>query len=241
MTERKPILLFDLDNTLLDFDTAEAAAMSKMLVKRGIEPTKERLNLYSRINKRHWELMEAGELDRKGVLYGRFREFFTALGRENEDYVSAQDDYEKNLCQGHYFMSGAEELLETLYNSGKYDMYIISNGNARVQDARLESSGISKYFEKIFISEKMGCNKPSRAFFDKCFAQIQSFDASHALIIGDSLTSDIRGGINCGVRTCWYNPKAFPAREDIPADYTVISLNEIPTLVENLFNVPKIC
>lgn len=234
MTERKPILLFDLDNTILDFNTAEAAAMSKMLAARGIEPTEERLKLYNLINRQHWEKMEEGKLDRKGVLYGRFRAFFEALGLE-EDAVSAQDCYEENLCMGHYFMPGAEKLLETLHNGGKYDMYIISNGNSKVQDARLKSSGISKYFNKIFISENMGCDKPSRAFFDLCFAEIPAFDASRALIIGDSLTSDIRGGINCGVKTCWYNPQSDPPRADIPADYTVKSLEEIPALLKYLY------
>ena len=104
-----------------------------------------------------------------------------------------------------------------------------------MQDARLASSGITKYFKDIFVSETIGFNKPSREFFDLCFSRIPDFDARRALIIGDSLTSDIRGGINCGVRTCWFDPKGLPPRADIPADYTVRSLAEIPALVERIF------
>lgn len=232
MTERKPILLFDLDNTLLDFDRQEAASMRKTLIERGIDPTPEVLSLFSRINLRHWEMLEEGRLTRQEVCVGRFRVFFEELGLDL-DAGAAEDSYAGHLCEGHYFVPGAQELLEAL--CGRYDLYIISNGNARVQDARLASSGITKYFKDIFVSETIGFNKPSREFFDLCFARIPDFDARRALIIGDSLTSDIRGGINCGVRTCWFDPKGLPPRADIPADYTVRSLAEIPALVERIF------
>lgn len=230
MAERM-ILLLDLDNTILDFDMAEAAAMKKALHDSGIEATDDNLKLYSEINRHFWEQLEKGKMTREEILYGRFKAFFEEIGAK-ADHIAAQDTYEEYLCQGHYFVPGAEELLEALYK--EHDLYIVSNGNAKVQDARLASSGISKYFKKIFISETMGCDKPSKAFFDLCFAQIPGFDPDRALIIGDSLTSDIRGGINAGIRTCWFNPKGLPARADIPADYMVTSLAEIPALVKNM-------
>lgn len=232
MTDKKPILLMDLDNTLLDFDQQEEAAISKMLLERGIEPTAELLRIFREINVRHWEMLETGELTRAQVLVGRFRVFFDRLGYDL-DAQSAEDSYAGHLCEGHYFVPGAQELLDALY--GHYDMYIISNGNSKVQAARLASSGISKYFNDIFISEDMGHNKPSREYFNLCFEKIPDFQPENALIIGDSLTSDIRGGINMGIRTCWFNPKHQPAREDIPSDFTVYSLDEIPDLLARIF------
>lgn len=232
MQTKKPILLMDLDNTLLDFDKQEAAAMEKMLAERGEALGDERLAIFRRINARHWEMLEDGTLTRPEVLVGRFRVFFAELGLDY-DAASAEDSYGAHLCEGHYFVPGAIELLEQLHQV--CDLYIISNGNARVQDARLKSSGIGRYFKNIFISENMGCDKPSREYFDLCIAHIPDFDPARALVIGDSLTSDIRGGLNMGLKTCWFNPKGKPPRADIMPDYTVSALSEIPALVARLF------
>jgi len=229
----KPLILMDLDNTLLDFDRQEAAAISAMLRERGIAPTDEVLSAFRRINVRHWEMLENGELTRRQVLVGRFEVFFKELGVAL-DAQSAEDSYASHLCEGYYFVPGALKLLETLH--GRCAMYIISNGNARVQDARLASSGISKYFEKIFISENMGADKPSREFFDIVIAGIPGFDPARALVVGDSLTSDIRGGRNAGLMTCWFNPKGKPPRSDIPADYEIASLAELPGLIDRIFS-----
>ena len=155
------------------------------------------------------------------------------FSRNSLDAQSAEDSYAAHLCEGHYFVPGAQELLTPLY--GKCALYIISNGNARVQDARLASSGISKYFEKIFISENMGADKPSREFFDIVIAAIPGFDGARALVVGDSLTSDIRGGRGAGLKTCWFNPKGKPPRADIPADYEIASLAELPGLIDRIF------
>lgn len=232
MQTKKPILLMDLDNTLLDFDKQEAAAMEKMLAERGESLGAERLAIFRRINARHWEMLEDGTLTRPEVLVGRFRVFFAELGLDY-DAASAEDSYGAHLCEGHYFVPGAIELLEELHQA--CDLYIISNGNARVQDARLKSSGIGRYFKDIFISENMGCDKPSREYFDLCISRIPDFDPARTLVVGDSLTSDIRGGLNMGLKTCWFNPKGKPPRADILPDYTVSALSEIPALVSRLF------
>ena len=157
---------------------------------------------------------------------------FGELGVEGSG-TQAQKIYEGLLSQGHWFMPGAEELLEELY--GKYPLYIVSNGNISVQDGRIASAGIAGYFEEIFISQRIGFDKPRKEFFDACFAKIPGFDRERAIIVGDSLTSDIRGGINAGIKTCWYNPRGKAAREDIRPDYCITALNELPGLLEKLF------
>lgn len=224
-------ILFDLDNTLLDFDMAESIALSKTLREFGLEPTEEILRRYNEINKRHWEMLEDGILTRAQVLVGRYEQLFQEFGI-TVDGATAAKRYESNLSIGHHFMPGAEELLDRLY--GSYDMYIVSNGTAVVQEGRLASSGIGRYFKDIFISEQLGYDKPSKMFFEKCFAKIEGFDPKRAIIIGDSLTSDIRGGINARIMTCWFNPKGVPARGDITPDFVISSLDEIPDLLEKL-------
>ncbi|MGI5976391.1 MAG: YjjG family noncanonical pyrimidine nucleotidase [Candidatus Limivicinus sp.] len=232
MTEKKIFLMFDLDNTILDFDKAEAAALTKTFNEMGIEPLSERLALYSRINKRHWELLEDGVLTREEVLVGRFDVLFKELGLDCSG-PEAEKKYENYLGRGHYFVEGAEKLLDTLY--GRYELYIVSNGCASVQAGRLKSSGIKKYFKDIFISELIGCDKPSPEFFRRCFDRIPGFSRERALIIGDSLTSDIRGAVNAGVKSCWFNPKGEGPRQGIQPDYEVSSLMEIPELVQKIF------
>ena len=233
MTERKkPFSVFlDLDETLLDFHTAEAVALSKTLTQFGIEPTESAIARYSEINAGRWELLEEGKISREEALVSRFDLFFEELGADCSGY-QAELMYEKLLCIGHWFIPGAQELLEAL--DGKYDLYIASNGIGAVQDSRLESAGIVHHFKDIFISERLGGNKPQKAFYDACFAHIPDFDRERAIMVGDSLTSDIRGGNNAGIKTCWFNPKGRPRREDIRPDFEITSLNELPALLEKL-------
>ena len=112
--------------------------------------------------------------------------------------------YEEYLAREHVFVPGAPALLEALY--GKYRMYIVSNGTAKIQYSRIAGADIGKYFDGIFISEEIGYDKPDRAFFSYCFSQIPDFSREESVIVGDSLTSDMLGGRNAGVRTVWFNP-----------------------------------
>ncbi len=224
-------VLFDLDDTLFDFHKAEKIALTKTLVHFGIDPTEETLALYSAINAAHWKRLELGEISREEVKVGRYRELFKTIGVEC-DPVKATAYYESMLAIGHYFMPGAPELLEELY--GKYRLYIVSNGTAKVQEGRIGSSGIKKYMDGIFISQILGANKPDKQFFDICFAEIPDFSLSETVIIGDSLSSDIKGGINAGITTVWFNPKGIENDNDIKPDYTIKELSEVPGLLSQI-------
>ena len=224
-------VLFDLDDTLFDFHKAEKIALTKTLVHFGIDPTEETLALYSAINAAHWKRLELGEISREEVKVGRYRELFKTIGVEC-DPVKATAYYESMLAIGHYFMPGAPELLEELY--GKYRLYIVSNGTAKVQEGRIGSSGIAKYMDGIFISQLLGANKPDKQFFDICFAEIPDFSLSETIIIGDSLSSDIKGGINAGITTVWFNPKGIENDNDIKPDYTIKELSEVPGLLSQI-------
>ena len=224
-------LFIDLDDTILDFHMAEQVALSKTLRFFGLEPDEQVIARYSQINREHWERLERKELTREEVLVGRFRVLFREYGL-TVDPVQCARTYEGNLSQGHYFLPGAREAVESL--SKKYRLYLASNGTARVQAGRLESANISHFFEKIFVSQEMGANKPDILYFQRCFAQIPDFDLQKAMIVGDSLSSDILGGIQAGMKTCWVNPTGKPCREDVRPDYEIQSIAQLEALLETL-------
>ena len=223
-------LLLDLDDTILDFHKAERIALSKTIQDFGVEPTEEALALYHKINKWHWEQLELGVMTREEVLTGRFAVFFRELGKTVDPTACARS-YESNLSIGHYFLPGAEETVQAL--SKKYRLFLVSNGTATVQHSRLTSAGLYPYFEQVFVSQEIGFNKPDKAYFDRCFERIPGFDPEKALMVGDSLTSDIKGGINAGVRTVWINPKHKDCG-DIRPDYQLDALSQLPELLEEL-------
>ena len=222
---RKPILLFDLDNTILNFDSGERAALLDAFRQFGIEPTEKLLEDYHHINIKYWEKLERGELSRIEVLEGRFDELFRLYGIDCTG-EKIQSVYEKNLGDHYDFMPGAEELLEKLYE--KNDLYIVSNGCASVQSSRIAGAGLKKYFKDFFVSENIGFDKPDARFFDFCFLNIPAFDRERAVIIGDSLTSDIKGGKNAGIKTCWLNAAGKPVPLLNKPDFVITSLREIP-------------
>ena len=224
-------VFLDLDDTLLDFHLAEKIAMRSTFAAMGVPNDDKTLMRYSEINKSCWERLERGEWSRREVLVGRFRLLFAELG-SFADPEATQAMYEDKLCIGHYFYEGAEWLLDELY--GKYKLYITSNGTARVQDSRIASSGIAKYFDKIFISQRVGADKPSPLFFERVFADIPGFSRECAIIVGDSLTSDIKGGRDAGIKTCLFNPKGKPNKTDIIPDFEISSLGELPELLMRL-------
>ena len=224
-------LFLDLDDTILDFQKAEHIALSKTLREFGLEPTETVLKRYNLINKAHWEALERKELTREQVLVGRFQTLFAEMGITVEP-VKVARAYEDNLSIGHYFLPGAEEAVERL--SKKYKLYLASNGTAKVQAGRLKSANISRFFEEVFVSQELGANKPSLEYFEKCFARIPGFDKTKAIIVGDSLTSDILGGQNAEIATCWVNPNHKQGRDDIRVDYEIQALSQLEELLEGL-------
>lgn len=230
---RRPVndmrfVFLDLDDTLLDFGAAEHEALQKTLREEGIAPSAEVVSRYRAINRRYWEALERGEVTREQLFVGRFREFFAALGVKN-DPEACNRRYLSNLALGHSLMDGAKEILD--YLSEKYELYLASNGVAATQYMRLKSADLTGYFRQIFISETTGFHKPERGYFDYCFARIENFDPRKAIIVGDSLTSDILGGKNAGIATCWFNPAKKPARADIRPDYEICALAELKAIL----------
>ena len=228
MTE---FLFIDMDDTVLDFKKAEHVAIRKTLREAGIEPTDQVCARYSQINKGYWERLERKEVTRDELQVGRFADLMA------EYHVTADAErcaarYMEHLSEGHYFLPGAEAALLSL--SQKYQLYLASNGNTETQKSRIASAGIEKYFREIFISGVVGVNKPDKSFFDYCFARIPGFDSAKAMSVGDSLTSDILGGKNAGIATCWVNPEHKPANPDIIPDYEIESITQLEALLATI-------
>lgn len=223
-------LFLDLDDTILDFHKAERLAIAKTFRGFGLEPTEQVLREYHEINIAHWQMLERGELTREQVLVNRFGVLFERKGM-NIDPVLCARTYEKNLGIGHYFLPGAEEAVKQLHK--KYRMFLASNGTASVQDSRLTSAGLYPYFEKVFISQKLGYNKPAKEYFEACYREIPDFDPAQAIMVGDSLTSDIQGGKNGGIPTVWVNPEHKPCGSIVP-DYEIENITQLEALLETL-------
>ena len=228
MTE---FLFIDLDDTILDFHKAEKIALEKTFRFFGLEPTESVMTRYKEINLVHWQMLERKELTRDQVVVGRFQQLFDEYGI-SADPAQVAYRYEDDLSIGHYFLPGAEEALKSL--SQKYKLYLASNGTAKVQAGRLKSANISHYFEKIFVSQEIGANKPDRVYFDRCAQQIPGYDPQKAMIVGDSLTSDIQGGINAGIKTVWVNPEHKPHPAHITPDHQIESLSQLESLLDTL-------
>ena len=225
------ILFLDLDDTILDFHKAERIAIARTIREFGVEPTEEVLARYHVINKWHWEQLELGTMTREEILVGRFAVLFEEMGM-TVDPVSVARTYEKNLSIGHYFLPGAEEAVDALHR--KYRLFLTSNGTASVQKGRMTSANLYRFFEKVFVSQEIGHNKPAKAYFDACFEQIPDFDPAKAMIVGDSLSSDIQGGINAGIKTCWVNPSHSESKNGIKPDYEIEALHQLEALLKQI-------
>ena len=222
------ILLIDLDNTLLDFDLAQRKALVKTLEKYGVEPSNENVELFRKINTFYWEEYEKGRITKPELLVKRFDEFFSIF-KLKRDCEEANTSFLLELSYGSDIIENADVVLEKLFS--KVDIYAVTNGVYNTQKRRVEESGLRKYFSDIFVSEKIGYQKPRKEFFDFVFESLSNkykktnsndntnnninnntnnninYLKEKTIVVGDSLSADIIGGIEYGLDTCWYNPK----------------------------------
>ncbi len=197
-------LLFDVDNTLLNFDRSEHDAMADALREHGFPDDDAIIARYARINDAHWEMLERGEMDRETLIWHRFQVLGEECGLSLMDPVAFAKSYVKHLTHKSFLMDGALEVCQKL--AEKYPLVAVTNGNAGVQHGRFDPSPLFPLFKDAFISEDIGYNKPAQEFFDAVTAKYPDVDPASTLVIGDSLTSDIAGGIRWGCDTCWLCP-----------------------------------
>lgn len=219
-------VLWDVDGTLLNFHLAEENAIRACFDEYGLgDLSEEGLNDYRKINNKYWKALEKGKIRRIEVLEGRFREFFQKYGYDTSIVSDFNISFQENLGKTYVFNNKAYETVNKL--GEKYKQYAATNGSSIAQEGKLKGAGLESIFEDVFISERIGYEKPSKKFFDYIFNTIGSRDTSEYLIIGDSLTSDIRGGRNAGIKTVWFNPDKEEKDKDIDFDYEVNNLEEV--------------
>ena len=222
-------VLMDLDDTLLDFLSSEAWALKNARSSLGVDSSEKTVSRYSEIHDSLWKKLEQGKITRERLLVERFEILFSELGADCSAHETWKM-YESYLSKTHFFVPHAKEHLEDIYN--EYELYIVSNGTASVQHGRIACSELSKYFRGIFISQEIGINKPQKGFFDYCFNEIPDFLKEKTIIVGDSLTSDIKGGNNAGIQTCWYNPRGIKCPDDVTANYEIKDILQLKNILK---------
>ncbi|MCH5191123.1 MAG: YjjG family noncanonical pyrimidine nucleotidase [Oscillospiraceae bacterium] len=226
-------VLWDIDGTLLNFLKSEKYGIKKCFELFGLgECTDEMIERYSKINQKYWKRLELGEITKPQVLRGRFEEFFTLenLGFDRIDDFNSE--YQVRLGDKVFFFDNGPETVEAL--RGRVKQYAVTNGTYIAQKRKLELSGLDKIFNGIFISDKIGFEKPSVEFFDYVRKNIPPYDNSEIMIVGDSLTGDMRGGNNAGYLCCWYNPDGKTNNTDIKIDYEITDLQQVIDIIDKL-------
>ena len=218
-------LLFDLDHTLLDFDTAEDVALTQLLKEDGVEDIQAYKDYYVPMNKALWKDLEQKKIAKQELVNTRFSKLFAHFGIENDGQYLAER-YQLFLSKQGQIFPGVENLLKTLINGG-YELYAATNGITAIQTGRLEQSGIAPFFKEIFISEQLHSQKPDPEFYEKIRARIPNFEKKYALMIGDSLSADIQGGNNAGIDTIWYNPHHLENKTQVQPTYEVHSYKDL--------------
>ncbi|MGT2753946.1 YjjG family noncanonical pyrimidine nucleotidase [Streptococcus ovis] len=223
-------LLFDLDHTLLDFALAEDVALELLLKEAGVTAIQAYKDYYVPMNKAMWEDLTAGKISKPELIRTRFSRLFAHFDQE-VDGAAFAERYQHHLSQQGQFFDGVPNFLETLTQKG-YRIFGATNGVTFIQKGRLAQSGLSPYFEQVFISDEVGLHKPQKEFYDYIARAVEGFDHSRALMIGDSLTADIQGGINAGIDTVWYNPAGIKNGSVIQPTYTIMDYSGFLKILE---------
>ena len=219
-------ILWDFDNTLLDFSVAERAAITSTfkLMQLG-DVSDDMLKRYAEINISYWQKVERNEIKKDKALVERYEEFFSEIGIDTRFAYEFNENYELALADTIEYIDDSYNIVKSL--QGRYKQCITSNGAYNVQKLRIKNSGFDKLMDYIFISDEIKAEKPSLVFFNYVFDTIKCKDRSEIIIVGDSLTSDIKGGNNAGILTCWFNKKKLPVPSGYKVDFDIQNLSEI--------------
>ncbi len=218
-------ILWDVDGTLLDFLYSQRYALTKCFRGVGREITEEQIQRYSRINDDYWKRLELGKVSKEQLLTGRFLDLFREYGIGNIDVEAFAKEYQEALGSVFSYLDDSLAVCRAL--QGRVRQYAVTNGVTASQRNKLEISGLAQAMDGLFISEQVGAPKPYREFFDYVFARIEEKDKTRILIVGDSLSSDIKGGVLAGIHTCWYRPEGTANESAYRPDYEISDLHAL--------------
>lgn len=223
-------ILWDIDGTLLNFKEAEKYAIRKCfsLFQLG-ECSDDMLARYSKINDTYWKMLERNEITKREVLHNRFRDFFRTEGIPCTEIEGFNDAYQMHLGDHVFFNDNCYGLVKQLKDSVK--QYAVTNGTFVAQERKLKNSGLDQIFDDVFISEQLGVEKPNREFFDHVREKIGSYEKDEIMIVGDSLTSDMQGGVNAGILCCWYNPDQSEKKLELDLAFEIQNLWQVEDIL----------
>ncbi len=217
-------ILWDNDNTLMDFEYSMHKALRACFEAFGLAINEKIIARYEEINSSYWKRLERGEVTKERLLDGRFLDLFGELGYE-VNVSEFRKLFQVELGSYYSYLDHSIDICKKLH--GQVKQYIVTNGVEETQIRKIKAAGFYDLMEEIFISGVIGYEKPRKEFFEYCLDKIEEKDPEKILIVGDSLTSDIAGGNNAGIRTCWYNPKEKKAGEEYHIDYEINHLAQI--------------
>lgn len=225
-------ILWDIDATVLNFEIAESKALKSAFEKLKLGKCDDKtVRRYSEINQNYWKMLERGIVTKQQVLLNRFVDFLQIENITDVDARTMCKAYEEGLSEVVVFNDNSYDLLNEL----KYSYYqcAVTNGASSIQKKKMKKSGLDKIFDSVFISDEIGAEKPNVKFFDFVLKSLSDFKKEEILIVGDSLTSDITGGNNAGIKCCWYNPKNAENNEKVKIDFEIHNLNEIKHILKS--------
>ena len=229
MKKHYPWLWFDADGTLFDYNSAEATALKKTFYSLKLPFEDGYLDVYRQINHQLWQALEKQEITPAALRFRRFELLLEALQLRGS-HQQMSNIYVEQLAICDKLMDGAYEVVQSLH--GKCHLVIVTNGLQAVQNSRLAHSPIRDFIDEIIISEEIGVAKPQVAFFEIASERLGHPAKREVLIIGDSLTSDMQGGVDYGIDTCWYNPASEPRPDGLPITYQIKHLRELLEILE---------
>lgn len=220
-------IFWDVDGTLLDFDYSERVSIKKCFESIGLDITEDMIKRYSEINLSYWKKFEQGLITKQELLVKRFLSFFDEYNISNVDVEAFRLEYQHNLSTVYRYLDNSFELVKAIKEKYKIKQYVVTNGVSKIQRTKLNLSGFDTLMDDLFISEEIGVPKPGKEFFEYCFAKISEKDKEKILIIGDSLSSDIKGGFDSNIKTCWYRKNTQVNNWDIEPDYEISVLSDV--------------
>ncbi len=218
-------ILWDIDDTLINFNKSQYAALNHVYEKYSIKLTNKEIELYDSINHNYWKLLDENKISKKELLTKRFDDFHKMIDINNIDSNELNENYQKALGDFAVLNNNAFELCSKLKDN--YKQYAITNGTKIAQDKKLKLTGLDEILDDIFISEVIGVEKPNINFFNFVFSNITNFNKCEALVIGDTLTSDIKGAMNVNIDSCFFNPSNKFISDEFKPTYVIKSLDEL--------------
>ena len=228
----KSIFLVDVDDTILDFHGVSAKALKFAFEENGVGWSESLERAFRTFNTGLWEALERKEITREELMRERFPRFFKSLGKDDTDGYAVSRSFIEYISTHPAYLSGAETFLNELRKKGK--VYFVTNGTKEIQRSRFDIIGLWDKAEKIFISQEIGYDKPAKTYVDYVTANIEGFEPSKAVWIGDSLSADIKAANDAGIAGIWFNPRKIPLSDKAKPDYIAESFEEILTILQKI-------